>query len=497
MDVRWFLGLAPWLCLGAALLLDAPLEPSAGGVAAAQRVEVGAAYAWLSELQGRFPARLRGSPAHAGGVSFIASALAAAGAEEVRIEELQAGGRALQNVIGVVRGRSRERIVLAAHHDVVPGAPGAIDDGGAIAALLIATRALVADPPPCDVEVAIFDGEELGCLGAKAHIRSPEARSGLRAALALELVGWKQDSLVVHTIPYGFAWEAPGIAPAWVAHALARSGRAAGVPVRFGDPAVSPWYQATVRVLKLRTGSDAGAYSQAGLPAAMLTGSSLSNFYSAYHRPSDDLSQVDPQRLDQAARVATAAAWELSRGPEVSPPLGEASFSWGERSLGPRGLLVFALLAAAAALAAARASLAAGRRRQGLGAGALGLALILGGACGSLATLLCFAPLASALCLRDPGQRGRRLLLWVAILPLGLEVALVGAASLAFGFGWRGGAAETAALALGVLAVGLSAGDDSGSASSSEEAGEPHAPAPLRALAAEDAEGGAASNLVS
>lgn len=472
MRVRCLLGLAPWLLLGASLLANPPLEPSEGGVAAAQRVIPGAAFDWLSELQTRYPGRVRGSRAHAGGVGFIASALAAAGAQEVRVEVLRARGRPLFNVIGRIPGRSRERVVLAAHHDVVSGAPGAIDDGGAIAALLVATRALSADPPPCDVEVLIFDGEELGCLGAKAHLRDPAQREQLRAALAVELVGWKHDKLVAHTLPYGFAWEAPGIAPAWLPHALSRAGRAAGSRVSFGDPLIAPWYQATVRVLKLRTGSDAGAYSEAGLPALMLTGSSLANFYSAYHQPSDDLTQVDPARLDDAARVCAAAAWELSRAPSPAPPLGQASFSWGERSIGPLGLLLFGLLAACAAAGAAQHSVARGHKLPAVGAGLLALSLALGAACGSVLALLCFAPLASAHCLRAPGEPGRRALLWLGVFPFGLEIALVLSASLAFGFGWRGGALETIALVAGFLGLLLASGGGQA----------PAAPAPSPAL---------------
>lgn len=254
------------------------------------------------------------------------------------------------------RDRSR-RVVLAAHHDVVAGAPGAIDDGGAIAAILAAARSLHAGPPPaCDVQLCVFDGEERGLLGSKAHLarQGAEGRAGLKAAVAVELVGWREDRLLVHTIPHGFAWNAPGIAPAWLAATVRRAADWADAPVGLGDPYASPWVQATVRLLQLGTGSDAGAYSARGLPAVMLSGSALTNFYEAYHLPGDAMDQVDPARLDDAARVLAAAAVELAALPADSAPprLGTAYLTLGSRTLGAWTLRAIGLLAAMALVVA-------------------------------------------------------------------------------------------------------------------------------------------------
>lgn len=427
---------------------------------AAARVEAGAAHRWLDTLQARYPGRSRATAAHREAPAFIASSLVAAGAVDVRIERPRVPLReGAQNVLGRVPGRSSEqRVVLAAHHDVVHGAPGAIDDGGAIAAILEAVRALTAGPPPAlDVEVAIFDHEELGLVGSRAHLRDlgPDALPRIRAALAVELVGWRRDRLVVQTIPWGFATRAEGVVPAWAPTAVRAAARDAGVRVGLGDPRVSPWYQATVRVLGVRTGSDADAYLAAGVPACLLTGSSLTNFYEAYHQPTDDMAMVDPARLDDAARVIAAAAHELAAlPPEVAAHrrLGDAYLTLGLRTL-THGWLALVGLALAAPVLAAALGLARPARLAGALAGALAWSLALAGLLGSLFALSILGPLALGVAAGAAWPGRRRLCLYAGLLVALVEPALLGAGAASFGFRWQGSPAETSTTLVGALAA--------------------------------------------
>ncbi|MEZ6186339.1 MAG: M20/M25/M40 family metallo-hydrolase [Planctomycetota bacterium] len=414
--------------------------------AAAARVEPGAAYAWLEAFQGAHPRR--GTPATAASAAYVQSAFRALGLADVRIEALPFRGATLRNVLGRVPGRDGScAVMLCAHHDAVPQAPGAIDDGGALAALLEAARVLLTGPPPpCDVVIASFDGEELGLLGAKEHLAAQDeaARGRLRAALAVELVGWREDDLVVHTIPHGFAWEAPGISPAWVPESVQTGGRELGLAIEVGDPLVSPFYQATIRVLGVGTGSDAGAFAERGIPSAMLTGSSLTNFYAGYHTPTDDLSRVDPARLDDAARAIVAAGLELgaraSRGPHGAQ--GDAYLC-----LGPVTFDLAALIALACA-AAGVAAIPAWDLRQGApllaaGLATLGLGTVAVTCSGSVLGALVTAPLAVTAGAAARLERGRRLLLGLGLVPGAIEVLLLIAAGSMFGFRWRGGVLET------------------------------------------------------
>ena len=62
-------------------------------------------------------------------------------------------------------------VVLVAHYDSVPNAPGAGDAGHGVAAILETVRALKAGPPLRNDLIVLFtDAEEVGLLGAQAYV---------------------------------------------------------------------------------------------------------------------------------------------------------------------------------------------------------------------------------------------------------------------------------------------------------------------------------------
>ncbi len=86
------------------------------------------------------------------------------------------GGRVvagnIEDVVGRMQGSANSRaILLVAHYDSVSRAPGAGDDGAAVAALLETLRVLRAGSAlKNDIIVLFTDGEEVGSLGADAFI---------------------------------------------------------------------------------------------------------------------------------------------------------------------------------------------------------------------------------------------------------------------------------------------------------------------------------------
>ncbi|MCX4775039.1 M20/M25/M40 family metallo-hydrolase [Streptomyces sp. NBC_01285] len=72
------------------------------------------------------------------------------------------------------------RVLLVAHYDSVPIAPGAGDDGSNVAAILEIARVLKTGAQPRnDIEILFTDGEEQGLLGAQAFV---DAEAGSRPA---------------------------------------------------------------------------------------------------------------------------------------------------------------------------------------------------------------------------------------------------------------------------------------------------------------------------
>lgn len=86
-------------------------------------------------------------------------------------------------------GAGSRVLVLAAHHDAVPGSPGANDNAAAVGILLALRRRLHAAPPRrLTVRFAFFGGEERAMLGSRVYTR--HARLGdVLGVVSLELCG--------------------------------------------------------------------------------------------------------------------------------------------------------------------------------------------------------------------------------------------------------------------------------------------------------------------
>jgi hypothetical protein len=86
-------------------------------------------------------------------------------------------------------GRGPRTFVLVAHHDAVPGSPGANDNAAAVAILLALLERLPrAVPPGVRVRLLFTAAEELGYLGARAYVRDTPLRD-IAGVLSLELCG--------------------------------------------------------------------------------------------------------------------------------------------------------------------------------------------------------------------------------------------------------------------------------------------------------------------
>lgn len=96
--------------------------------------------------------------------------------------------------LAVDLGSGDRVIVLIAHHDAVPGSPGANDNAAAVAILLHLLPRL-AVPPGLRVRLLFTAAEEIGYLGARAWVRELGV-AGIAGVLSLELCGIG-DSLAI------------------------------------------------------------------------------------------------------------------------------------------------------------------------------------------------------------------------------------------------------------------------------------------------------------
>jgi Zn-dependent M28 family amino/carboxypeptidase len=211
------------------------------------------------------------------------------------------------NVVAILPGSDSalrsQAILVDAHYDhlgigqLVAGDSiynGADDDGSGVVAVLEIARVLAKGPRPRRTVIFLTTtGEEVGLLGTRWYIQHPVVPLKQTAAnLEIEMIG-RPDSL------------AGGAGKAWLTgydrSTMGDQLKAAGIPI-VADP--RPDQQFFLR-------SDNIAFARMGIPAHTLSSFGL---HGDYHQPSDDVSRIDWNHLDQVIEAATRAVRLLADG---------------------------------------------------------------------------------------------------------------------------------------------------------------------------------------
>ncbi len=253
-------------------------------------------------------ARLLAGQPNAERQAAVAQALQARGVPVTRHRFSTEAGAGESFAVDV--GAGDRVLVLCAHHDAVPGSPGANDNAAAVGILLALLDGLApAAPRGLRVRLLFTACEELDYLGAREYVRDTGV-DGVAGVLSLELCGIG-DSLVV--------WDAVEETP------FARRVRGAldALGLRGDDG-----YHVVGRIP--RFGSDHRAFAAAGVPAYGLTvvpranAPALRQFvfhprwgalrfllrrpvpFDTYHTPWDALSTLDPAAVTLVTRALQA-----------------------------------------------------------------------------------------------------------------------------------------------------------------------------------------------
>jgi Zn-dependent M28 family amino/carboxypeptidase len=201
-------------------------------------------------------------------------------------------------------------LVLCAHHDAIPGSPGANDNAAAVGVLLhVIARAEGLVPPGWRVRCVFTAAEEIDYLGARVYVEETTL-AGIAGVLSLELCG-RGDAIAL--------WDAGDDDP--FLRQVTQALEAAGLRRDEG-------YHVVGRIPVF--GSDHRAFAAAGLPAYGLTlvpfahAGALRRFvlspvrstfralihrpppFDTYHTSADALVTLEPAALALAARAVTA-----------------------------------------------------------------------------------------------------------------------------------------------------------------------------------------------
>lgn len=127
---------------------------------------------------------------------YLEKELARATHQSVQLESLgQAGGYA-HNLVVELQGSRRELVVVGAHYDSAPGAPGANDNASGVAALLVLAERLATRPRPRTLRFVLFANEEPpyfqnAGMGSLVHAeQSTQRHDPIVAMLSLESLGY-------------------------------------------------------------------------------------------------------------------------------------------------------------------------------------------------------------------------------------------------------------------------------------------------------------------
>ena len=188
------------------------------------------------------------------------------------------------NVIGEIKGRTDEIIVIGGHLDSWDLGTGAIDDAAGIGVTAAAAK-LVADTvgkPRRTIRVVMWGAEEVGLHGAKAYAEKHKAELGKHVLAGESDFGagriWKFESL------FGAGALAKA---ALIATALKPLGVGPGKNAGSGGADVSPLKAAGVPVFDLnQDGSD---------------------YFDLHHTPDDTFDKIDPAAMKQ-----NVAAWAVT-----------------------------------------------------------------------------------------------------------------------------------------------------------------------------------------
>lgn len=198
----------------------------------------------------------------------------------------------VRNVIGTRRGRLRDgALLLSAHYDSVSNAPGAGDDGAAVAALLEAARAVSHDSPPeHDVIFALVDGEEDLLLGSNQLCPAALLRSRVRLVGNFDARGSRGAVTLISATPGS-------------ARTIAELSK------ELSHPVLSSFYPSVARVLPNAT--DAEVYELCGLETLSFA---FAGGFENYHQGTDSSANLDERSLQHHGEHALALLRRFAAG---------------------------------------------------------------------------------------------------------------------------------------------------------------------------------------
>lgn len=213
------------------------------------------------------------------------------------------GGCAMNNILAVIPGKSKEYVVVGAHYDhvgidtTIVGDNcfnGADDNASGVSAVLQIARAVkkMRKTPERGIIFAFWDGEEKGLLGSKYFVENCAFLSDVSAYMNFDMIGRGPVDKPKH-LTYFYTASYPAFGD-WLKEDMS-------VRAFSFIPDYRAWEKPT-------DGSDNAYFAKNGIPIVWYH----TEGHPDYHRPSDTADKIDYEKMIDITRAAFLCVWRLA-----------------------------------------------------------------------------------------------------------------------------------------------------------------------------------------
>ncbi|MGY0691391.1 M28 family peptidase [Virgibacillus sp. FSP13] len=186
-------------------------------------------------------------------------------------------------------------ITIGAHHDSVPGGPGANDDGSGVSAVLELARIYADSPIDTEVRFMTFGSEERGLVGSSYYVDSlPQSEiDRMVAHFQMDMIGGRDagaDNPAGGLIMYTIDGEKNLVTDL----SAASASRMLTEMIPYGQLGRS----------------DHQPFHDVGIPSALFIHSPVEPWY---HQPTDTIDKISKEKLQQVAEIVGSSAYQIAR----------------------------------------------------------------------------------------------------------------------------------------------------------------------------------------
>lgn len=260
-----------------------------------KQIDVDNIYDHVYHLSENIGPRVYGTEAELETVEYLADQFESYGYTDVEIQPFPARNTTAYNVVATKYPNNRNMdsgqiLIVGAHHDTVPGSPGANDDASGTGVMLELARVMANAPTDTEIRFVAFGAEEIGLVGSRYYANNMTQDEVDRTVgmFQLDMVGSRDaGDLIMFTVD---------------GQQNTVTDLAASAGARVSQNEIPPF--------SMLGRSDHVPFYERGIPAALFIHTPLEPWY---HTPEDTIDKISIEKLEDVARIVGAAVYHAAR----------------------------------------------------------------------------------------------------------------------------------------------------------------------------------------